>query len=107
MENIEFEVGKGKFFKTLSYYFAKEWKLSLSMLFLCLMFVVLHLSLPILTYQMTLAITSEKNDSKESVKNIITDLWTNDWELLIYISVGIVILYTFFCLWLFSIHYGS
>ncbi|AUB31180.1 ABC transporter ATP-binding protein [Spiroplasma floricola] len=93
MENIEIEVGKGKFFKTLAYYFAKEWKLSLAMLFLCLMFVVLHLSLPILTYQMTLAITSDKSGSKEPVKNIITDLWTDDWGMLIYLSIGIVILY--------------
>ncbi|WP_338985313.1 ABC transporter ATP-binding protein [Spiroplasma endosymbiont of Diplazon laetatorius] len=89
MEDFEISTGKGKFFRTLIYYFGKEWKLSLSMLALCLMFVVLHLSLPILTYQMTLAIT----ESKPSGDNLITSKWTEDTSLLIYVSIGIVLLY--------------
>ncbi|QHX36371.1 ABC transporter ATP-binding protein [Spiroplasma sp. BIUS-1] len=92
MENIDFEVGKGKFFKTLVYYFVKEWKLSLTMLVLCLLFVVLHLSLPILTFQMT-AIITNKDKPVGNVKNIITDIWTDDYILLIYVAIGIVILY--------------
>ncbi|AGR41827.1 ABC transporter ATP-binding protein [Spiroplasma diminutum] len=93
MEDFEFEASGGKFVKTLFYYFIKEWKLSIAMLINCIVIVILALLLPILTFQMTGAITQETYNTG---KNIITDIWTNDWKLLVYISIAVVIIYCIF-----------
>ncbi|WP_342258619.1 ABC transporter ATP-binding protein [Spiroplasma endosymbiont of Dioctria linearis] len=97
MEDFELQVGGGKFLKTLLYYFIQEWKLSLVMLAHCIIIVILALLLPILTFQMTGAI-GLKNDPEKVVQgtNIITKIWTEDWLLLVYISIAVVLIYCVF-----------
>ncbi|ASP27887.1 ABC transporter ATP-binding protein [Spiroplasma corruscae] len=88
---------KGPFLKILFHYYKKEWKLTITMLILCLIIVTCSLLLPILTFQMTKAITKDLSERQgvpfEDVDTGMLSFWGMSWINLIYISIADVVLY--------------
>ncbi|AKX33779.1 ABC transporter ATP-binding protein [Spiroplasma litorale] len=89
---------KGPFLKILFYYYKQEWKLTLIMLIFCLIIVSCSLLLPILTYQMTKAITKELSEKQglpfvDDAPDGVLAFWGISWINLIYVSLADVVIY--------------
>ncbi|AKU79362.1 ABC transporter ATP-binding protein [Spiroplasma turonicum] len=89
---------KGPFIKILFRYYKQEWKLTLIMLIFCFIIVSCSLLLPILTYQMTKAITKELSEKQnipfeDDGGTGILSSWGMSWINLVYISIADVVLY--------------
>jgi len=74
---------------TFKSYF-KEWKLSLLGLFLIFAIVILQVTIPLLTSQMTMSIMQDKTGAPTS--NLY---WGVSWEILIYVAIGLTIINCF------------
>ncbi|QGS51585.1 ABC transporter ATP-binding protein [Spiroplasma tabanidicola] len=88
---------KGPFKKLLFYYYKKEYKLTLVLVLLSLIIVACSILLPLLTYQLTLAInlklSNELGVIQETSNQSIMSFWNLDMYWLIGISVLDIIIY--------------
>ncbi|AGR40839.1 ABC transporter ATP-binding protein [Spiroplasma taiwanense] len=84
---------EGAFLKTLFYYYKQEWKLTLFMLLICMIIVLSAIMLPLLTLQMTMAISYSLGDASAIDSSGLIKYWGLSWIQLIYIAVGIVLFY--------------
>ncbi|QBQ07343.1 ABC transporter ATP-binding protein [Spiroplasma gladiatoris] len=83
---------KGPFKKLLFYYYKKEYKLSILLLIMSLLIVACSILLPLLTYQLTLAINIKLSDQLGESNPINNQNLIPYWNLDIYLLISISIL---------------
>ncbi|WP_035358784.1 ABC transporter ATP-binding protein [[Acholeplasma] multilocale] len=88
-------------FATIIKYYRIEWKLTITMLCLIMITVMCSIMLPLLTQQMNMSVAIKAAINAEGIENISPDKWATmhsdfwglHWDKLIYIALGVIVLY--------------
>ncbi|WP_338983168.1 ABC transporter ATP-binding protein [Spiroplasma endosymbiont of Othius punctulatus] len=91
---VEQKVARKAFVKTIIYYYVKEWRLTIPLFFMALVFAATSLMLPLITYQLTISVRYFEFNETDVINGLTIPFWGLEWWKLTAITVSIVLVYS-------------